>query len=91
VDFLEKKLYIKDIGEDVNFYLWDTAGQEEFNSVTRKYYKGACACIIAFSITDRNSFDHVERWKNAVEEECGNLTIVLAQTKIDLVDNAAMT
>lgn len=77
VDFLQRKHFIKDLGEEVEFYIWDTAGQEEFNSLTRRYYKGASACIIAFSTTDKDSFDHAEKWRNAVEEECGDIPMVL--------------
>ncbi len=91
MDFLQKKHFIKEMDEEVEFYLWDTAGQEEYNSLTRRYYKGASACIMAFSTTDRDSFDHIERWKAAVEDECGSIPMVLVQTKIDLVDNAVMT
>ena len=63
VDFLQKKHQIKEMGEEVVFHIWDTAGQEEYNSLTRRYYKGASTCIIAFSTVDRESFNHVERWK----------------------------
>jgi len=40
VDFLEKQLHVASLGQDVRLYLWDTAGQEEFDSVTRTYYRG---------------------------------------------------
>ena len=33
VDFLEKQLRVH--GEDVRLMLWDTAGQEEFDALTR--------------------------------------------------------
>jgi hypothetical protein len=43
VDFMEK---VERIGsEDVKFMLWDTAGQDGFNPVTRAYYKGASAFV----------------------------------------------
>ena len=29
-------------GEDVRLMLWDTAGQEEFDSITKSYYRGQC-------------------------------------------------
>ena len=35
--------------------LWDTAGQEEFDAITKAYYRGAQACVIAFSTVDRVS------------------------------------
>jgi len=90
VDFLEKKMYLNSIGEEVTFLLWDTAGQEEYDAITRTYYKGAGCCILAFSTTDRASFDAVESWHKKVQDECGNIVMVLVQNKVDLMDSAAM-
>lgn len=90
VDFLEKKLYLNSIGEEVTFLLWDTAGQEEYDAITRTYYKGAGACILAFSTTDRQSFDAIESWYTKVTDECGQIAMVLVQNKVDLMDDAAM-
>jgi Ras-related protein Rab-23 len=50
-------------GEDVRLMLWDTAGQEEFDAITAAYYRGAHACVLAFSATDRDSFDAITSWK----------------------------
>jgi len=45
VDFLEKALRVDALGRTVRLQLWDTAGQEEFDSLTRSYYRGAqCNC-----------------------------------------------
>lgn len=40
VDFLEKTMYVPALGEDVRMFCWDTAGQEEFDSITKTYYRG---------------------------------------------------
>ena len=40
VDFLEKRQYVDSLGEDIKLMVWDTAGQEEFDSITRTYYRG---------------------------------------------------
>lgn len=90
VDFLEKRMHLNSIGEEVTFLLWDTAGQEEYQAITRTYYKGAGCCILAFSTVDRASFDAIESWHAKVREECGNIVMVLVQNKIDLMDDAAM-
>lgn len=59
-----KKIKIHRIdGEDVRLMLWDTAGQEEFDAITAAYYRGAHACVLAFSATDRDSFDAIPSWK----------------------------
>lgn len=50
-------------GEDVRLMLWDTAGQEEFDAITKAYYRGAQACVLAFSTTDRDSFEAAHSWK----------------------------
>ncbi|ESS30513.1 small rab-related GTPase [Toxoplasma gondii VEG] len=94
VDFIEKTRQIKknDGGDEtLTFFLWDTAGQEEYNSITRAYYRGASAAVIVFSTTDRASFHAVHHWHRKITEECGDVICVLVQNKIDLLDQAAVT
>ncbi|XP_071965809.1 ras-related protein Rab-23-like [Antedon mediterranea] len=88
VDFLEKQIEIND--EEVRMMLWDTAGQEEFDAITKSYYRGAQACVLAFSTVDRDSFEAIESWKRKVEDEVSSIPMVLIQNKIDLVDDAVL-
>ena len=53
---------------EVRLMLWDTAGQEEFDAITRAYYRGAQACVIVFSTTDRHSFTSVRKWRKKVNK-----------------------
>lgn len=78
-------------GEDIRIMLWDTAGQEEFDAITKAYYRGAQACVLSFSTTDRCSFDAVKDWKKKVENECGEIPTILVQNKIDLMDNSVVS
>jgi len=89
VDFLERQIEVN--GEDVRLMLWDTAGQEEFDAITKSYYRGAQACVLAFSTVDRASYEAIESWKKKVQDEVGNIPMVLVQNKIDLVDEAVVT
>ncbi|GAB9474383.1 hypothetical protein Gpo141_00011511 [Globisporangium polare] len=91
VDFMEKSVELRDLGETVNLMIWDTAGQEEFDALTSRYYKGAGAVIYVFSTVDRDSFDDLPKWKRKVEEGCGRICQVLVQNKIDLSEDAAMS
>ncbi|KAL9980377.1 hypothetical protein ACROYT_G008954 [Oculina patagonica] len=49
VDFLERQISVR--SEDVRLMLWDTAGQEEFDAITKAYYRGElfvryrCDCL----------------------------------------------
>ncbi|XP_033644856.1 ras-related protein Rab-23-like [Asterias rubens] len=88
VDFLERQIQIKE--EDVRLMLWDTAGQEEFDAITKSYYRGAQAGVVVFSTVDRASFEAIEKWKRKVEDEVDNIPLVLVQNKIDLVDEAVI-
>jgi Rab family protein len=88
-EFMEKDVFLHELNQTVTLMLWDTAGQEVFNALTSAYYRGAGAAVLAFSTTDRDSFMNVEKWKANVEAQCGNITMILCQTKIDLKDSDA--
>lgn len=89
VDFLERVVNTGN-GEQVRLMIWDTAGQEEFDAITRAYYRGSHFCLLAFSTTDRESFENVRWWKEKVENECGPVPMVLVMNKIDLIANSVI-
>uniref|UniRef100_A0A803JV74 small monomeric GTPase n=1 Tax=Xenopus tropicalis TaxID=8364 RepID=A0A803JV74_XENTR len=76
--------------EDVRLMLWDTAGQEEFDAITKAYYRGAQACVLVFSTTDRESFETIPSWREKVVAEVGDIPTVLVQNKIDLLDETVI-
>ncbi|KAJ2747489.1 Golgi to endosome transport [Coemansia sp. BCRC 34301] len=49
-------------GERVKIQAWDTAGQERFRSVTRSYYRGSIGTIFVYDITNRESFESLDKW-----------------------------
>ncbi|GAB1599474.1 ras-related protein Rab-23-like [Argonauta hians] len=88
VDFLEKQIIVD--SQNIHLMLWDTAGQEEFDAITKAYYRGAQICILVFSTVDRESFEAIEEWKHKVEKEVGSIITVIVQNKIDLIDEAVV-
>ncbi|XP_003964146.1 ras-related protein Rab-23 isoform X2 [Takifugu rubripes] len=88
VDFLERQIAVND--EEVRLMLWDTAGQEEFDAITKAYYRGAQACVLVFSTTDRESFQAIDSWREKVEAEVGDVPTVLVQNKIDLLEETVI-
>jgi Ras-related protein Rab-21 len=48
--------------EVVKLSLWDTAGQEIFNSITPIYYREADAALVVYDITFAESFNKVQKW-----------------------------
>ena len=63
----------------------DTAGQEKFDAITTAHYRKAIGALVVYSVTDRASFDAVDKWVNDVREFSGpNCQIVLAANKVDV-------
>jgi small GTP-binding protein len=91
VDFLNAKRYIKSIDKEVDYYIWDTAGQDYYNAITRRYYKGADGALIVFAINDRESYENVTSWYDKVVNECGRIPIILVMSKIDLKNEVNVT
>jgi Ras-related protein Rab-8A len=48
--------------------IWDTAGQERFKNINQTYFKGAMGIILAYSITDPQSFNNLEAWIKQIHE-----------------------
>ena len=72
--------------------IWDTAGQENFRSITRSYYKNSACALIVYDITRRVSFENLSDWI----EDCKNSSpktvfMVLVGNKCDLEENREVT
>ena len=62
VDFVKKEMRIGN--KDVTIQLWDTAGQEKFESIGYAFYRGVNCCLFVFDLSDKASFDNLTKWKN---------------------------
>jgi Ras-related protein Rab-11A len=65
--------------------IWDTAGQERYKSITSAYYKGAKGAFIVYDITNKFTFESVDKWVqdlNSYGEK--NLSLLLVGNKSDL-------
>jgi Ras-related protein Rab-2A len=84
VEFGSKTIDIE--GQPTKIQIWDTAGQENFRSITRSYYRGAAGALIVYDISRRETFDHVARWLEEVKQHSDRKTIMaLIGNKSDLV------
>ncbi len=70
--------------------LWDTAGQEKFDALTKLYFKNAEAAIIVYDVTNELSFEKAQKWVKDLndEEQSGGLPILkfLVGNKSDMTD-----
>ena len=85
VEFGAKTIQIN--GKTIKIQIWDTAGQEAFQSITRTYYKGAIGALLVYDITRRDTFTHVTKWLDDVRTNSSkNVTVILIGNKKDLED-----
>eukprot|EP00992_Anisonema_acinus_P004928 TRINITY_DN16733_c0_g1_i1.p1 TRINITY_DN16733_c0_g1~~TRINITY_DN16733_c0_g1_i1.p1 ORF type:complete len:205 (-),score=42.26 TRINITY_DN16733_c0_g1_i1:57-671(-) len=71
--------------KQIKLQIWDTAGQESFRSITRSYYRGASGALLAYDVTRRETFDHLQSWlEDARQNSNTNMTIMLIGNKSDL-------
>ena len=67
--------------------IWDTAGEERYRSVTNAYYKGAKGAFVVYDITNKLSFESVEKWIQDLKINSDhNITLLLIGNKKDLED-----
>ena len=65
--------------------IWDTAGQENFRSITRAYYKNSVCAIIVYDITNKESFNNIQNWIEDCKNQCPKTVFfVLVGNKNDL-------
>ena len=48
--------------------IWDTAGQDRFKSLPKKYYQNADGIFIFFDVSNKESFNDVSVWMNEIND-----------------------
>ena len=85
VEFKAKNLKI-----DKNLYaklaIYDTAGQERYRAITRQYYHNANGVILVFDLTNEISFTKLNGWIKDINDNAGNVEVILVGNKSDLED-----
>ena len=72
--------------------IWDTAGQENFRSITRAYYKNSVCAMVVYDITNMDSFRHVQNWIEDIRNQSPKtVLIILIGNKIDLEDKRVIS
>ena len=75
-------------GDSIHAQIWDTAGQEKYNTLTSSYYKGAKGALVVYDVTQKATFDQVERYVNELKDNSDkNVFFALVGNKCDLEGN----
>jgi len=83
IDFQSKIITLNN--KTIKLQLWDTAGQERFRNITKNYYQTSHGFIVAYDISENESFKYVKHWLNDINNNAPkNVKVILIGTKCDL-------
>ncbi len=86
LDYRLKNITLEN-GKNIKIQIWDTAGQEAFQAITRTYYKGAVGALLVYDITRHETFEHIDRWLNEIKANGSkDICCILIGNKKDLED-----
>jgi small GTP-binding protein len=81
--YANTKIEVDDILADVS--IWDTAGQERYHALGPIYYRDAHGAVLAYDITDLESFERIKVWLKELHQVVGeSICVVVVGNKTDL-------
>ncbi|OHT07574.1 Ras-related protein Rab-6A [Tritrichomonas foetus] len=85
VDFISKKVVIQD--KTINLQIWDTAGQEKYQSIIPAYIRDCSLALIVFDVSDIKTLENARTYVENVRAARGDAAVIaLIGNKIDLLD-----
>jgi len=82
VDFKIRQVVLD--GKQLKLQIWDTAGQERFKTITSSYYRGAHGIMVVYDVTERESFENLQRWLDEIERYApDNVAKLILGNKVD--------
>ncbi len=86
VDFKFRTLKINN--ESFKLQIWDTAGQEKYQTITKTFYKGAHAIVVVYDLTSQASYEEMKNvWLEEARKNCDPKTVIMiVGNKMDLED-----
>ncbi|CAD8104895.1 unnamed protein product [Paramecium primaurelia] len=86
VEFIKKLVTVDK--RRVELQIWDTAGQEQFRSMIKSFYRGAAAVFVLYSINQRDSFEKLQDWLTELHESAHEEIVkILVGNKSDMERN----
>jgi small GTP-binding protein len=87
---IEYHTYIISINDyKIRMQLWDTAGQEKYNSIISNYYKGTDVAIFVYSIDKQETFENIQMWFKHLKENNEDSLNILIGNKLDMEKEGA--
>ena len=84
---LETKFVVTNRIQKIKLQIWDTAGLTRYISITSYYYKSAHCIFVVYDITNKSSFENVDKWFENAKKNCAEAINILIGNKADDKNN----
>lgn len=89
IDFKTK--IVKIHNHKTKVQLWDTVGQEKYNSVATSLLAKANGIILMFDVTNYDSFSNLHTWIEMINDKCDKANILIVGNKSDLTERKCVS
>ena len=77
--------FIKIDDKVIKLQIWDTCGQEIYQSLITNFYRNSSLAIMVYAINNRTSFEHIDNWLKEIKRNSNpDAKIFLIGNKTDL-------
>ena len=84
--------YIKINNKVLKLQLWDTGGQEIYQSLVTNFYRNSSFAFMVYAIDNRNSFENIDTWLKEIKYKSNpDIKIFLIGNKCDLTEERKVT
>lgn len=89
IDFMSKTIDLKN--RTVRLLIWDTSGQERFQSLIPSYIGDSTIAIIVCDVTQQSSYESLSKWIKITRAGAPNVPIILVANKTDLTEKRVIS
>ena len=85
IGFDYSSFFIKYDNKTIKLQIWDTCGQEIYQSLITNFYRNSSLAIMVYAINNRESFDNLDNWIKELKKESNpDVKTILIGNKVDL-------
>ncbi|NVM04329.1 MAG: GTP-binding protein, partial [Candidatus Helarchaeota archaeon] len=88
-DFMTKDVTVGNF--PVKLQIWDFGGSDRFADLRPMYYKGLKGAVFLFDLSNRQSFENLDKWFNEVKPDAMGAKYVIVGNKSDLSERQVTT
>ena len=84
--------YIKLNDKILKLQIWDTGGQEIYQSIVTNFYRNSSFAFMVYAINNKESFEHLDNWLKEIKYKSNpDIKIFLVGNKCDLTEERKVT